>query len=291
MDSLTSSKLHRKTLETHPTTERIYSLYRQLDDQDLGYISIENVAKKLNELRMSSKQQVKVPLGSSDMYSRELLRICNQSHVGHISFNEFEAFVLAKDKELYELFSQIDTDNDNAIHFLDLRNAMEKVGIQVSDQDLLNFISDLDANGDGIIEFDDWRDYLLLLPHEPTLESIFTTYNAFLSVELDSNTDVVPIPTQSSRFLEFSSKFKYLLAGGIAGAVSRTITAPLDRIKVLFSSFTNLRCCYKHKLLLKLNPNLAFTLKISKRFIEMEVYLLFSEETASILSKLYQNLP
>lgn len=84
----------------------------------------------------------------------------------------------------------------------------------------------VDKDNDGIITFEEWRDFLLLYPHEVTIESIYQYWEKVCLVDIAEQSVT---PDGMSKHVHTS---KYLIAGGVAGAASRTATAPLDRLKV-----------------------------------------------------------
>lgn len=85
----------------------------------------------------------------------------------------------------------------------------------------------VDKDNNGIITFEEWRDFLLLYPHEATIENIYQYWERVCLVDIGEQ---AVIPEGISKHVHAS---KYLIAGGVAGAISRTATAPLDRLKVV----------------------------------------------------------
>lgn len=67
----------------------------------------------------------------------------------------------------------------------------------------------------------------MLYPHEATIENIYHYWERVCLVDIGEQT---VIPEGISKHVNAS---KYLIAGGVAGATSRSATAPLDRLKVL----------------------------------------------------------
>lgn len=100
-------------------------------------------------------------------------------------------------------------------------------GIHIQDDELAKFVDHIDQDSNGIITFAEWRDFLLLLPHVTTLRKIYQHWEKVSLVDIGEQ---AVIPEGISRQVD---AYKYFFAGGIAGAVSRTATAPLDRLKVL----------------------------------------------------------
>ncbi|KAG0266808.1 hypothetical protein BG011_000860 [Mortierella polycephala] len=148
-----------------------------------------------------------------------------QRHHGQIHYEDFEVFVEEKEERLWNLFREIDHNNDNEIQADELQASLAKAGIKMSDTDLQKFINAMDKDGDGAIDYEEWRDFLVLLPREPTLKEIYH-YVQEVVAQVGVDGDVVMPPSDTDYVA------KYLLAGAIAGAVSRTATAPLDRLKV-----------------------------------------------------------
>ncbi|KAI1299940.1 hypothetical protein EDD11_006342 [Mortierella claussenii] len=142
-----------------------------------------------------------------------------------IRYDDFEVFVEEKEERLWNLFREIDHNNDNEIQPEELQASLVKAGINLSDADLQRFIKAMDKDGDGVIDYEEWRDFLVLLPRETTLKEIFH-YVQEVVAQVGVDGDVVMPPSENDYVA------KYLLAGAIAGAVSRTATAPLDRLKV-----------------------------------------------------------
>lgn len=97
----------------------------------------------------------------------------------------------------------------------------------MEDEKLTSFVDHIDLDRNGVISFSEWRDFLLLYPHEATLKNIYQYWEKVSLVDIGES---AVIPEGISRHLH---AYKYLIAGGVAGAISRTATAPLDRLKVL----------------------------------------------------------
>ncbi|CAO3631572.1 unnamed protein product [Cunninghamella blakesleeana] len=161
--------------------------------------------------------------------------MCDTARDGLIDYNEFRAYVLEKEKDLWSLFAQINKSGDNRLHPNEIEYALKSAGINVTKEDLEDFIQVIDTEGNGYIDFQDWRDFLLLLPRETTIVEIYQYYQT--STQLTHDAEVVfPHTDEAAR-----NAYKYLAAGGIAGAVSRTCTAPFDRLKVYLITQTSYR--------------------------------------------------
>ncbi|XP_047341711.1 calcium-dependent mitochondrial ATP-magnesium/phosphate carrier protein 2-like isoform X2 [Impatiens glandulifera] len=99
-------------------------------------------------------------------------------------------------------------------------------GIEVEDKELASFVEHVDKDNNGIITFEEWRDFFLLYPHEATIENIYRYWEKVYLVDIGEQ---AVIPEGISKHVNAS---KYLIAGAVAGTVSRTATAPFDRLKV-----------------------------------------------------------
>lgn len=105
--------------------------------------------------------------------------------------------------------------------------SLSLAGIEIDDEELARFVERVDKDNNGVITFEEWRDFLLLYPHEATIENIYHYLERVCLVDIGEQT---VIPEGISKHVHAS---RYLIAGGVAGATSRTATAPLDRLKVI----------------------------------------------------------
>lgn len=133
-----SGKVHKPQLspleleDAETRKQRIRALYDKIDADKSGHIDTKDLERKFRELRASrniESESSGVPLGSTQMYAKELLKRCDSNSNGTISYPEFEAFVEAKEKELWELFKQIDTGKDNLIGADELQSSLKKAGM------------------------------------------------------------------------------------------------------------------------------------------------------------------
>lgn len=197
---------------------RIKSLFEELDCKKRGYLDAEAILGGFLKL---------THLPAHTRYVTDLLAKCDTAQDGIIDYQEFRTYVLEKEKDLWQLFAEINkSDDDYRLHPKDLENALKAAGIHVTNEDIENFMHVIDVDGNGYIDFQDWRDFLLLLPRETTIIEIYQYYQT--STQLTHDAEVVIPHTDETAH----NAYKYLAAGGMAGAVSRTCTAPFDRLKV-----------------------------------------------------------
>lgn len=196
---------------------RIRSLFSFFDVANLGYLDYGQIEAGLSALQIPAEYK----------YANDLLRVCDRNRDGRVDYQEFRRYMDDKELELYRIFQAIDVEHNGCILPEELLDALLKAGIEIEDDELASFVEHVDKDNNGIITFEEWRDFLLLYPHEATIENIYHYWERAYLVDIGEQP---VIPQGISKHVHAS---RYLIAGAVAGTASRTATAPLDRLKVI----------------------------------------------------------
>lgn len=183
-----------------------------------GQIDIHDLSESLKDTHLSHQ------------YAESFLRHTDTENRGHVDLAEFIHYVREHEKNLLLHFTHLDKDCDGKVNLDDLICGFKELGIEIDEDEALRLFKRIDQNDTLIISYDEWRDFLLLAPSHDIHHIINFWRNA---TYLDVSEDVI-VP-------EIASGWRHLAAGAVAGAVSRTCTAPLDRLKVFLQVQTN-RC-------------------------------------------------
>ncbi|KAJ1032713.1 hypothetical protein NDA16_000735 [Ustilago loliicola] len=101
-----------------------------------------------------------------------------------IEWEGFLAYAENKERELYKIFVEMDKNGDMRLDVQEIRNALDRTGIDVPQISLDDFVASLtstrtSAHASGektYVTFPEFRDYLLLLPRKPSVPEIFRFY-------------------------------------------------------------------------------------------------------------------
>ncbi|KRF84284.1 mitochondrial adenyl nucleotide antiporter SLC25A23 isoform X2 [Drosophila virilis] len=218
--------------------ERLERIFNQLDRDGDGKIDIHDLSAALHEFGMSSVYAVQ-----SDK---------NQS--GNVGFAEFLHYVREHEKNLCLQFSHLDKNRDGKVDLEELISAFKDLGLDIDIDEARKLLSRMDKDGSLNISFNEWRDFMLLAPSTDIHDLIKFWRHSTAGVQgwlmslmlllggkvnpseaqlyLDIGEDMNVPDDFTQKEMQTGLWWRHLVAGGIAGAVSRTCTAPLDRVKV-----------------------------------------------------------
>jgi len=199
---------------------RLESLFSKLDLNQDGKIDCEELAEGLNNMGYDhiSKHQIQKFLQRSDA-----------TRSGDLTLKEFVEYLQKHEKQLHFVFSKLDTNKDGRVTSSEIKVAFKNLGIVISVEEAEKLVSRLDDDNSLDISFEEWRDYLMFHPSSNIDDIIeYWRKESYLS-NLDHGEDIGDVTDKFSG----SIWLRHLVAGAISGAVSRTCTAPLDRLKVL----------------------------------------------------------
>nr|XP_044989732.1 calcium-binding mitochondrial carrier protein SCaMC-2 isoform X5 [Jaculus jaculus] len=149
---------------------------------------------------------------------------------GQLDFEEFVHYLQDHEKKLRLVFKSLDKKNDGRIDAQEIMQSLRDLGVKISEQQAEKILKSMDKNGTMTIDWNEWRDYHLLHPVENIPEIILYWKHSTI-FDVGENLTVPDEFTVEER--QTGMWWRHLVAGGGAGAVSRTCTAPLDRLKVL----------------------------------------------------------
>ncbi|XP_056135518.1 mitochondrial adenyl nucleotide antiporter SLC25A23-like [Lampris incognitus] len=148
---------------------------------------------------------------------------------GALDFEEFTQYLCSHEKQLKLMFRSLDRNNDGEIDAAEIQHSLHTVGVDVTLEDAARILQSMDKDSTMTIHWSEWRDYFLFNPLY-NMEDVAHYWKRSLILDIGEQ---LRVPDEFSE-QEKTSGFvwRQLMAGAMAGSISRTGTAPLDRLKV-----------------------------------------------------------
>ncbi|XP_004849332.1 calcium-binding mitochondrial carrier protein SCaMC-2 isoform X2 [Heterocephalus glaber] len=169
-------------------------------------------------------------VGPAEQFPKKIVQAGDKDLDGQLDFEEFVHYLQDHEKKLRLVFKSLDKKNDGRIDAQEIMQSLRDLGVKISEQQAEKILKSMDKNGTMTIDWNEWRDYHLLHPVENIPEIILYWKHSTI-FDVGENLTVPDEFTVEER--QTGMWWRHLVAGGGAGAVSRTCTAPLDRLKVL----------------------------------------------------------
>ncbi|KAG5184595.1 mitochondrial carrier domain-containing protein [Tribonema minus] len=211
------SKANEAELESFKV--RVRSVFQDLDQDGDGLVRRE-------EMRAALKL---MELPASPEHIHSMFDLIDENNDGAIHYEEFEAtipselapgayayaqYALSRHQALTRAFRSLDSNGDGLITQDDIRRALRRLDVHASDGEILKLMQRADLNSDGHICLSEWQEFLLLCT-AGSIEKVFDYWAHASAIDI-GETLAAPDNFQACAF---------------AGVVSRTATAPMDRLK------------------------------------------------------------
>ncbi|CAN7993378.1 unnamed protein product [Ixodes hexagonus] len=219
--------------------ERLEKLFKKLDVNEDGQIDIKDLTTGLRKLGLPHSP------GSAEKF----IQASDTGKDGSVCFAEFVHYIIEHEKNLMVVFKSLDTNRDGALDANEIQTSFQRLGVNIDHDEAVRLLRRMDKDGSLSISFEEWRDYLLFHPSSE-IHDIISHWRHATFVDIGEDTLVPDDFTDEE--IHTGMWWRHLVAGGVAGAVSRTCTAPLDRLKVFLqvrgSEFRTIQQCLRHML-------------------------------------------
>ncbi|KAL3871520.1 hypothetical protein ACJMK2_039514 [Sinanodonta woodiana] len=204
---------------TSAEKERLSALFEKIDRNKDGRIDIDDLSEALQSMNVPT-----VPGHAQEFMKHD------KDRDGKIDFQEFLQYVQEHEDKLRLYFRRIDVNEDGIIDAAEIQESFRKLGANLDRTEAERLLKRMDKDGTLKIDWDEWREYLVLSP-STDFSDILHYWRHSTIIDIGDNTIIPDDFTEKE--MQTGMWWRHLVAGGAAGAVSRTATAPLDRLKVL----------------------------------------------------------
>lgn len=202
--------------------EEIEDLFKKLDKNNDGRIDVYELAEGLKHIHGSRYRAGQ---------AQQIMSLGDENADGNMCFEEFVKYVTDHQKKLWIVFKTIDQDGSGSVDSSELKKAFEKMNVHVTDKEVALLLKSMDKDKTLKVNWNEWREYHLLNPSGHSIHDIIQFWRHSTVIDIGEDMTIPDEFTEEEKVT--GMWWRQLVAGGGAGVVSRTATAPLDRLKVL----------------------------------------------------------
>ena len=190
---------------------KIVAIFNQHDYDNSGTINISELKDTLADCNVKKSDD-------------ELLKIMREIDLdgnGELSLEEF-VLVFGQSK-LRKVFDEIDEDKSGCISTMELGDAMKKLGHHMKSSQIKEILQKVDYDNSGDVNFKEFEAFFKYVPAASLADVLDNWLEA---THIDCGSDLSPPVTSPD------VPWYYGVFGGIGGILSRTLTAPLEKVKI-----------------------------------------------------------
>jgi solute carrier family 25 phosphate transporter 23/24/25/41 len=205
--------------------------HRYYDSDGNGSVTLTELEKIFNNMNLPSSMAL------------DLMDKVDSSKDGIITYEEFEQYSEKQIVKSYRIFMNLDSDGDGKLDYRQTKQSLHEIypSLELSDDIYKNLFFTMDQDKSGFISFEEWCKFLFLFP-QMNLEFLVTQWKLYSLTTMDPQQPSNPFFEKDIKVKKgviatsYWDILKVFVCGGISGGISRTITSPLERLKLLYQT-------------------------------------------------------
>uniref|UniRef100_A0A8C4RZP7 Solute carrier family 25 member 24, like n=1 Tax=Erpetoichthys calabaricus TaxID=27687 RepID=A0A8C4RZP7_ERPCA len=191
--------------------DQFRSLFQKLDTDNDGFISLDELHKAMENIGVeAADEKAKVTLSAYD-----------RSNDSQLDYEEFLSYIKDSEKKWKINFKLIDKNDSGFIDQEDIIHLFKDIGLNISKQMM-------DADGSMTVDWDEFLHHVVLSTSN-NIEELVSFWRQTMVFDVGES---LSMPMQfSQKEIDSGVATQLIIIGGIADVVSRTVTAPIDRLK------------------------------------------------------------
>ncbi|XP_052404036.1 solute carrier family 25 member 24, like isoform X1 [Carassius gibelio] len=204
--------------------DQFRGLFDRLDKNKDGFISTEELQSEMRRIGVEPVcEKVQAIMSSYD-----------QNEDGRLSYQEFLIYMMDKEKKWKIDFHALDRNKCGSIDLDDIMSLFKELGLVISKPNAKRIIQMMDEDNSMTVNWEEFLKHVIINPAE-NIGELVSSWKHNLVFDVGESRSMPVELTQQETDLSIWGNF--ILAAGLADAVSRTVTAPIDLLKTRLQVF------------------------------------------------------